>query len=340
MLWWMYKKILYLVLSLAAVVVSVGCVKNGGEVCYSGLFLHYHYDLNPEYESRFGSDVDRLTILVYDSADRFYGMWVVDDPRELTDDNLIHLDVPDGVWSVVTWGGDLGTFELGLIDATGEVSPHDYLRDGGTSTLAEHRLWIKDYTIASDGSKLVTGDLSRLYYGFASNLVTQTSSAWATYTEIHMIRNTNTLAVRLSGLPPDTRAHEENIVVHADMVNGRCRADNEICNDARNIHYEQRHAISSDATSMGVDLNVMRIFTGDEVSAITVSGDFLVRHGYPGGRISIPIVPTIMEHPDFNTQEDLDRGNHYEFLLDFDSDMRITVTINGWKVRNVIVDPL
>jgi hypothetical protein len=331
-------------MSLGLAVALAGCIREK-EVCYSGLLMHYHYDLNPRNENLFGDEVGRLAILVYDADGRFHRMFVVDDPALLTNDNLIHLDVPDGEWTVVTWGGDMRSFEMGLLDSEGEVHPHDYTNGAG-STLAEHRVWIRDYTLEADGSKLVTGELSNLYYGYAEGATARRSPMPAPHTEVQMTRNTNTLTVRLTDLPPEagrrnmTRAHDDNITVHADMVNGRCRADNEICLNARNIHYEQRHSISSEATSMQVDLNVMRLFAHDETSTITVSGDFLEHHGYPGAEISIDVVPTILQHPDYNTQEDLDRENHYEFELDFEADGSISVIVNGWKIKDIIVSPL
>jgi hypothetical protein len=232
----------------------------------------------------------------------------------------------------------MSSYNLGLLDASGDVRSHDYTNGRGGSSLSEHRLWIRDYTLTDEGSKLVTGGLSPLYYGFVAAIESDTNTRPAEVVEVAMVRNTNTLGVRLTGLQPEvagvTRAHEDNMTVSADMVNGRCRADNGICEQALNVHYAQTHAISSGSTTLSVDLEVMRLFTGDDESVITVSG--LSRHGFEQDTIEIPIVETIMKNPDYNTQEDLDRENYYEFALDFDSEMNLTVTINGWTVVNVI----
>jgi hypothetical protein len=336
----------YLSMSLAAttLLATAGCVKEKDVVCYSGLMMHYHYELNPERANLFGRDVDKLTILVFEySSERFHRMFVVDNPARLTDDNLIHLDVPDGEWKVVTWGGDMSSFDMGLLDANGDVAPHDYTSNRN-STLAQHRVWLKDFTLTSDGSKLVTSDISPLYYGYIDHAVAQTNPWPTPHTEVQMMRNTNTLSISLTGLPPDTappsRAHEDNLTIHADMVNGRCRGDNEICLDALNVHYAQTHAISSSATTLGVDLTVMRLFDHDRESVITVSGEMLAHHGYTGGEIVIPIVPTIMENPLYGSQEELDRENFYQFGLHFSADMSLTVTLNGWVVKYVTVEPV
>jgi hypothetical protein len=323
---------------------STACIKEKAEVCYSGLLLHYHYDLNPDGVNRFDDEVHKLTILAFDSNDRFYEAFEVSDHEALVEENLISLPLPDGQWTIVTWGGDLSTYDLGVLNgSTRDFDPFDYMSGAtrGQATLADHRLGLNNFIIEEDGSELVTSNLSDLFYGEVK-ASTVTSVREVPHTEVFLIRNTNTLSVQLNGLPADdtpgknqTRAHVDNVTVHADMVNGRCRADNEICLDAHNVHYEQTHAISSTATELDVDLTVMRLFSGDEESMITVSGTFLEHHGYPSGEIQIPVVPTIMASPEYNTQEDLDRENYYEFLLDFDADMNLSIWVNGWKVVNV-----
>jgi hypothetical protein len=238
---------------------------------------------------------------------------------------------------------------LGVLNAdTRDFDPHDYTNGDtrGQTTLADHRVSLNNYTLHDDGSKLVTDDLSDLFYGeVTARAVTSTTPVRET--QVDMMLNTNTLRVKLRGLPVDdtpgknkTRAHEDNITVRADMVNGRCRADNEICLDARNVRYEQRHAVMSTTTELNVDLKVMRLFTVDDSSTITISGSFLEHHGYPDGEIRIPVVPTIMQSDLYNVQEDLDRENYYEFVLDFDTDAGLEIWVNGWKVTNVYIPGL
>jgi hypothetical protein len=327
----------------AAVTVALllsACVREKGEYCHSGLLLHYHYDLNPSRENRFEDEVHKLTILAFDENGRFYEAFDVSDSEALVEENLISLPLPDGNWTVVTWGGDMDTYNLGKLNAQRDVDVVDYHNGSrGAVTLDEHRVWVSKFTYMDNGSKLVTDDLSPLFYGqVTARAVTGTTPT--PHTEVNLMRNTNTLGIRLDGLPADatpgrTRAHEDNVTVHAEMVNGRCRADNEICLDALNVHYEQTHAISSTETSLDVDLTVMRLFLGDDVSAITISGTFLEHHGYPEGKITIPIVPAIIETLEFTTQEELDRENYYEFALDFDNGLAITINNRPWRVIDV-----
>jgi hypothetical protein len=332
-------------IALTAMLLFSACVKEKTEICYSGLLMHYHYDLNPDRTNRFGSDVDKLTILAFDENDLFYQAFEVAHPDQLTDDNLIWLDLPDGKWTIVSWGGDMNTYDMGILNEQRDVSVVDYFNGTrGSVTLADHRVWLNNFVWIDSTNKLVTDDISHLFYGQVTATAT-TSTRQVPHTEVQMMRNTNTLSIQIEGLPADTepgrtRAHQDNITVTADMVNGRCRADNEICLDALNIRYAQTHAISSTETTLDTDLKVMRIFVDDDDSVITLSGTFLEHHGYPDGRIDIPLVDTILESPEYNTQEDLDRENHYEFLLSFDSDMGLTITVNGWKVKEVTVPQL
>ena len=331
----MIKKIHSLLLPL--VLLFTGCIKESMEGCYSGLQLHYGYTLNPHYEDRFHSDVNKLTILVFDGNDNFYESFVVDDPEMLGSDNSIYLPLPEGTWNIVTWGGDMTSYSMGLIDRYGEVRSYDYENGKGVTSLSEHRLWISSYEMMADGSKLVTEELSKLYYGNISNVKTVMGST--TYGEVSMMQNTNTLRVILKGLPSSALKADpdQSFTVAADMVNERCRSDNQICEDARNVKYVRSEGMMADENEMQFDLTVMRLFTHDDTSAITVSSPVLEEWGYPGGSLTIPIVPTVMENEKYSVQSDLDRENIFTFEIKFDAEMNFTLTVNGWKVINVII---
>ncbi len=86
---------------------------------------------------------------------------------------------------------------------------------------------------------------------------------------------------------------------------------------------------------MQVDLTVKRLFVNDNTSEITIASPVL-EGKYPEGKITIPIIGSILESPEYFTQEDLDRYNLFIFDITFDNELNISLTINGWEIVNVI----
>lgn len=332
------KKLVFM--ALAVTLFFSGCVEDESINCYSGLLLHYRYELNPQNENRFGSDVDALTILAFDENGLFHEAFVVDDPAQLGENNLIHLPLPDGTWDILTWGGDMDTFEIGDMIRGPENTSRDVPLQKGVSNISNARLWISNHTEMEDGGKLVTEHLSRLYHGSLEGVKTLTGTNQIVKEEVSMMQNTNTLKVVLNGLPSSGSARADGddpyqITVTADMTNERCRADNGICDQVRSTKHTQTRAFTNTQGQMEIDLTVMRLFTDDVSSTLTVSSPLLDEYGYENGQIVIPIVPTVLENPAYNTQTDLDRENVYEFVIDFDVDMNFTLTINRWKIIHV-----
>ncbi len=192
----MIRKIFNLLLPL--LVLCAGCTKENMDDCDSGLQLHFSHSLNPYNEDRFHSDVNKLSIFVFDSNDVFYDLFVIDDPAMLGHDNSINLPLPEGTWDIVTWGGDMITYGYGTVTVTdaGHTYNHDLVK--GETSLEDFRLWINNFTDREDGGILLTEDLSRLYYGRLSGVEIVQGST--TYGEVAMVLNTNTLRINIKGL--------------------------------------------------------------------------------------------------------------------------------------------
>ncbi len=320
---------------------AVACVAQQPEVCYSGLALHYRYELNPTRANLFGAEVSALTILAFDERGLFHEAFEVTDPAQLGDDNLIHLPLPDGRWDILTWGGDMASFGIGgMVRDSGNTS-HDVPLEKGVTSIDNARLWIENHTPLDDGGKLVTDHLSNLYYGLAEGLVSRNALTPPVTRTVEMMRNTNTLRVVVRGLPPGsvTRADGEGqIVATADMTNERCRADNGICDQVRATRHVRTGTPVAGLDSLAIDLTVMRLLADDATSRLTLSGELLASLGIAAERLSIPIVPTILSSDAYDTQEHLDRENLYVFEFVLDGTGGIELYINKWRVVDTVID--
>ena len=325
----------------SATALFIGCVKGTVDVCYSGLALRYHYTLNPQDANVFGTDVNELAIHVFDDRGLFYEEFVFDEPNELNEDHLIHLPLPDGKWDIITWASeDRGALSRSYAMGTVNILPdrhffnHQIIK--GVTTIEEARLWMKNQFEGEDGRQHVTDKLGRLYYASLYNIETTTSTNTLDIVDVPMMQNTNTLRVIITGLPQvTTRAAEESFTVSADMVNGRYCHDNSICENARPVKY-RNGTWEEGEEGLQHDLTILRPFVDDTTSELKLAIPELEQYGYPNGEIALPIIPTMLEHPEYWTQTDLDRANLFIFEFDFDAEMNFTVTVNGWKVIHVI----
>ncbi|MDR2912821.1 MAG: FimB/Mfa2 family fimbrial subunit [Alistipes sp.] len=335
------KKKIFCLLSALALLLS-GCVKEHLPVCYSGLYLRYNYTLNPLDENVFGPDINELTVHVFDSRGVFFEEYVFDTPGE---NSLVYLPLPDGEWSIVTWGSEeksalSRSYDMGTVaTASGRPVYNSGITRGGTN-LEEARLWIKNIGGAeSDGRSLVSDRMSRLYHASLYDIVTVTSTSEVEVIDVPMMQNTNTLRIVVNGLAPSaTRATIDQYDVAADMANGHYRHDNRLCDEALQLRY-QNGGWENGAEGLQYDLTVLRPFIDDDDSELTLTIPGLSSFGYESDRISIPIIESILDSPGYNTQRDLDRANLYIFEFVFDTtDVSLNIFINGWEV--VYVDPI
>lgn len=324
--------------------IVAGCVAEKPEVCYSGLALHYHYELNPEWTNLFGAEVDALNILAFDDSGLFHESFEVTDPAQLGDDNLIRLPLPDGRWDILTWGGDMASFGIGgMVRDQGDTS-HDVPLEKGVTRIDDARLWIDSHTPMENGGKLVTDHLSDLYYGMVERVEATTATTPPVTRQVDLMRNTNTLRVVLHGLPTRsatrsaTRADDAPVTATADMTNERCRADNGICDQVRATRHVRTGTPAAGLDSLAIDLTVMRLFTDDATSRLTLSGGILDDLGIAADRLSIPIVPTILASDKYNDQTDLDRENLYVFEFFLNGTGGFDLYINSWQVIDTVID--
>ncbi|MGL4328863.1 MAG: FimB/Mfa2 family fimbrial subunit, partial [Tannerellaceae bacterium] len=303
--------------------------------CEPGVELTYFYELNKYYTNRFGEEVDKLSIYVFDRDQLFYQAFVVDNPAELGNDNVIHLPLPAGDWHLVSWGGMQNTYTIGYLDPLSTGIPN--FSPGlisGVTTLEAFRLVVDyDRELPTNPDEVgVTFHVNDLYYGANKKITTFTDKV--VKETIPMMKNTQEIYLKMdvSFIPVNKQIKRpaEGFDVYATVRNGRYTFDNQIGEYARDLRYIQNAKIQGD--TLIASLTVLRLMEEDEDGILRIESSFL-----PDGKVEIPIVESILKHPEYNTQEDLDREDMYEFKIGLTADLEVVVNINGWEF--VPVDP-
>lgn len=342
----------YLFIIPVAALVSVmmlalaSCVSEDESMCRAGVYLHFSYTLNRHNADLFGDEVNELVILVFDDRGLLHDYYLVDQPERLGDDNSIYLPLPRGEWDVIAWGSEQKGFGwkyygMGTVNPENEESPYNYGIEKGKTHIDEVRLWIKNHTDGGNGHRLVSEGLSKLYFGRLEKLKVRAVEGDFPTQEVSMIEDTNTLRVVLKGAPftMPSRAPIESFNVTADMRNGRYTLENLVGQYAMPVLYRngqwQDHGISAQ-----YDMTVLRQFIDDRSSELIISGPYFRQIGFKGGELRIPIVPTILENPNYRSQQDLDREDLYVFTITFypvdgSGRVEVSVNINGWNIVTV-----
>ncbi len=290
--------------------------------CPHGLTLRFVYEYNMEYANKFPSEVDCLTLYVYDSAGNF-----VTNRQEtssvLADESYrMSLDLEPGDYHLVAYGGlacSAASFKVEAEPTQGTTlsSLETYLpTDGGISEKELHNFYFGELDInVTDGTP--------------------------TYDEatVEMMKDTNHLLVTLG--------YQDGRAISSDAYNFTVTDDNTRFDCHNNIvsvgtttylpwAKEQVHdpdGISGAALS--ADLSLSRLWTGNEprlTISSTASGAEI---------INIPLNDYLLlvreeQYPSMSDQEYLDRESEWElsFILNETGEwISSYIIVNGWVVR-------
>lgn len=294
------------------------CIKEDRSECNPGVLLKYDYSLNPEYTNLFGEEVGKVTVYVFDENGFYYDRFS-DAGKHLTNDWEMLLPLPPGNYTTVTWGGALGTYRIGETNAD-ETTFQSELKKGVTH-ISNFML-----TAEKDGQPLV--ELDGLYHGKVD--VTSVFQPEQT-TTVSLMKNTKHLTVTVKDRTVGrTRAGEESAPyeVYCTGTNARYMSDNSFGKKAETITNRPYKTYTTPGNAIS-ELNLMRLLIGRPFRLVVKSKD--------GKSVfDKDLVQTMMDTGGYTTQEDFDREMRYDVVINMDSDLGITITINGWEVVNVI----
>lgn len=323
----------------------VSCVKEDMAECDLGLTINFKYSLNNKEEDLFDSSVRDMRLYVFDN----HGILcdVIRENGTQLNSRFKQLVIPQGVYTFVAWGGSgeemMDSFkEIEMVD---EVT-NNYISSVqiGITTLDNFRMKL----IAKQLPQEIEGEIApqteefdHLFYGVASNFEVTGSNQLM---HIDLIKNTNTLRVKVAGLQHLTATIDDQAPVSLWTIgrNERYKFDNSLGDYARFLRNEP-HNIHFDESSVFVDIKMLRF----DKSKHLVEPIWLKTMNLLTGielLAPIDILETILRAKDthgnllFRTQTDLDKEDEYFIEINIAKDLSVTVEIKNWTIVDTTPD--
>lgn len=317
----MLKRKLIAFIAVVSTLIS-SCTKEDVSMCNPGLQIKFSYLLNNQGANLFGNEVNQITVFAFDASGRYYATFS-DGGNHLTNDYVMTIPLPTGKYTLICWGGDMAAYHsVAMIDASNDVSQ---ALTPGETTLEQFRLLVKQKK-----NKEALG----LYYGSAHNVESKSGNHPDTY-PIELTKNSNTIRVHITGLgntlqTTQSRAGETPLFdVTITAKNGRYNHENKIPSDAKTVLYKP-HTTTENTDELTYDCNMLRLMIDRQPMLRVVNNQ-------TGDEVChLNIVEAIMRDPQYVTQQDIDRSDFFPFEFHIHTDLTVSITINGWSIKNVI----
>lgn len=313
---------------------SCGMINDDLEECNQGARLRFVYDYNLEYANAFPSQVDCLTLLIYDEDGAYVGSRTASAPVISDENYRMNIDLEPGSYHFVAYGGmdcDKSSF---------------HFRDASTGTRSEVRVpdSLRNLEVAMNADCItapVGTNLHKLFYG-ALDLTVPEGALDYTEGTVKMIRDTNDLRIVLQ------QVNGEDVPDSAFTY--RVTADNTLLdykNDVvpvgdttfypwtRGQIRVGENQYGSETVVAFAQFSLSRMVVGAQ-SRLTINE---VRDGREV--LSIPLIPYMLalrnqQYEYMEPQEYLDRDNSWEMIFFLDSQWRwvkVEIIVNGWRVK-------
>ena len=318
------KKGLYLLILLFAL---TSCIYEDETAC--PIEVRFVYDRNMEYADAFSSQVDDVTLFIFNEQGVF--LKAVHEETDALHESKINLDLSPGVYQLVAWCG-LSQDEDGLYIINYRLTP-------GVSTIEE-----AGFKLNCDGNSAVRHELCNLYHGIVRDFrVAPDAPSQAT---ISLTQNVNRVKVMLQRYSA-TRATVSDYTVALETANYQLGYDNSV-QPCEALDYRP-YAVAAQTVENAADSQVrtsardLQVVTA-ELATLRLTADNEARFiiGAKDGRqlLNIDLVQFIdimrlEQYSDMPLQEYLDRENvWYVVLLVSETDGGVPVMtslkINNW----------
>ncbi|MEG2317245.1 MAG: FimB/Mfa2 family fimbrial subunit [Rikenellaceae bacterium] len=318
----MLKRILRYFIMAPIMILMLGCIKDDVSCCNPGVEIQYYYTLNRNNTDLFGQKVHNMAIYIFDKDNLFYYYKLISDDNKLQNDLPIKLKLPAGDYTIVSWGGNPEWYHFGeRVDMVGTVQ--DGLRKGITK-LSDFRLSIQSYLESDDAIAYEPVDL---YYGLATPIKTFVDKK--TYSSIALINNIHKLNISITGMSHITQDTDVPLDIYCIGSNGRYGHDNTIDESVGDVKYKPT-TINIKGDVATTSIKVMRLMPSYKMILSVVN----MKNGVV--YYNFDLLPYIMKHPSYRSQQDLDREEEFNIDLKIDNDLNVVIWINGWEITNII----
>ncbi len=351
----------YFLLSLLYLLILGGCTREKLSDCIppqGGVILKYSYWLNMDYANLFGAKVNDLKVFVFDRdgilCDTLSPAVVA---GELNNDWTRQVYLDPGVYSFVTWGGDLGFSDVfDFTDSGSGMSVKNIVI--GTTRLSDFRAGLKSITESMPQNQ----QLGRLFHGLQRDVEVKAGEVTTLVTPL--VRDTKTVRVKIIGLDqlaqPD--ADESDFYMRLAVRNGQYNYDNVADSVAPLLVYEP-HSRTMDGDTVKADISTLRLWRfrqGNGYSAPLLSvtykptdkvvckdldvTDLILSAKIPARDDDGHLISDAEGKPEmvYPTSEYLDRQDLFEILFEIknvNGQLQFTVYVNGWIIQNIIPEP-
>lgn len=300
-----------------------GCTKEDLSNCKSELLLNFRYTLNNQYTNLFDSEVNRVTIYIFDNNGKYVDTFS-EQGSQLTNDYVMHIPLPEGKYSVIAYGGDFNTYSTGELDSLTHIL-NNTLQKGKTD-INDFRLELKNLT-GEENYLYPAATPDDLYAGFV-NVASAPNNKIVT--PVELVKDTKKIKVKITGT--DLISGTPDVFITA--LNGRYKFENSI--DVNHGTFKYTPVKTTTAPNyMEVDLKMMRLVLGQ-------SPMLVIRNSATSEIIyNENMIDQILLTQKYVSQEDFDREDEFVFeitLTSKDNTVGIIVSINGWVINNINPD--
>lgn len=325
-----YTTIRTALLGAASLTALAGCdslIRDGLDPCPQGAVLRFVYDYNMEFANAFPSQVDCLTLLVYDDQGR-----LVESRTEtssvLADENYrMTLDLPAATYRFVAYGGmACGNSTFHFVDTP---EPGSALSDLAVSMNA-------NCIGANPGV-----DLHPLFYGDLELVIDPESVDYTTAT-VYMMKDTNSLRILLQnvdGSPVDPADFTFAITDNNTLLNWQ----NDVVPTTAGITYSPWAKGQTGLGSAQEGNQTLLAYAEFSTSRLIAGSDarLEIRNAHDGHQVlSVPLVDYLLllkslHFDKMGPQEFLDRESRWNMILFLQNGqwMSTSIVINDWIVR-------
>ena len=275
------------------------CIADDYDRCY-GIRLSLRYPTD-------GERCEKVHIFVFDEQGSLFSSYEKTGRQVLPGVTWL-LQVPPGNYTVVAWGDVQEDYSFTRKDVaranTRQIIPG--------SELERYRMQVA----MDNGPATLSRELKPVYHTAEFNIALEKRQT--AEVELELMKNTNRIRTKISGLPQGVSYHALEVGVSAR--NWQYHFDNSVPKDAEEITYKPYEKRVEGEVSIA-DLSVLRLIDeGDLFFYIKngETGELLYRRNLVSLLLNLPYT-------------DLDKEDYFEIELDFEGPT-IAIKINGWEI--------
>lgn len=259
--------------------------------------LRFEYTLNDSYKDLLSTEVTHLDLLVYDKDGSYLKTYQTEQSK-LQNGNTFPLDLEAGIYTLVAWANITTDYQTNFIPK---------LED----------MFVKLSTSTSGEANPTHGSI---FHGMTTMNIKAQQDNRAT---VSLTKNTNLLNVILEDTDDKSVLKEGDFKIQITGCNGTYNYENKMAGGEL-LNYIPRYT-NADNNTMQAQFTLLRLLQDDDlrITITTPKGDVIYDEA---------LTAKIMESPDFNSDEDLDRTQEYTLRYE------ITQKDGAWSIDLLFIN--